>query len=364
VKGGIGLTVLDRRVTMEQPIKAKARDGREILIIEDSPTQAAKLRYLLEKHGFSVTIACNAAEAFSLLAVRVPSLVISDVIMPEMDGFAVCSMIRGTESTRNLPVILLTSLSDPLDVIKGLKCGADNLITKPWDEPRLMSRIDYIFANLDTRNREQTQFVGEVILAGEKHFIQSDPVRMISYLFYSYETATLKNQELMEAQEELRHLSTHDILTGLYNRTFFEEELKRLSLGRQFPVSLLAADVDGLKLVNDSLGHEAGDRLLRLAAEVLSGAFRAGDVVARVGGDEFAVLLPQADPAVVGESITRIRRRLEEINGAEGEFSLSISIGAATAQSPGQFQDALKASDERMYLEKFARKGKVRGRLR
>jgi len=349
---------------MEHLIKDNAREHRKILVVEDSPTQAVKIRYMLEKYGFTVLAARSGKEALSILAEKIPSLVISDVIMPEMDGFEVCTRIRDDERTRNVPLILLTSLSDPLDVIKGLQCGADHLITKPWDESRIMSRINYIFANPNLREREHSQFVGEVILAGERHVIKSDPIRMFSYLFYSYETAIQKNRELMKTQEELRRLSTHDIMTGLYNRTFFEEEFKRLSLGRRFPVSILAADVDGLKVVNDSLGHEAGDRLLKLVAEVMSGAFRVGDVVARVGGDEFCVLLPDADIQVVRESTERIRQRLDDANNTCKEFKVSISLGAATALTAEELSGALKTSDERMYQEKFARKRKASGAVK
>jgi two-component system, cell cycle response regulator len=341
---------------MVHPIGEQRSEPGVVLIVEDSPTQAVKLRGVLEKFGFTVLTARTGTDALSLLADTIPSLVISDVLMPDMDGFEVCIRIRADVRTSNLPIILLTSLSDPLDMIKGLKCGADDLITKPWDESRILSRINHIFANASLREREQAQFAGEVILAGEKHFIKSDPVRMFNYLFCSYETAVLKNQELSRAQEELRHLSTHDILTGLYNRTFFEEELKRLSLGRRFPVSIVAADVDCLKLVNDRLGHQAGDRLLRMAADALSGAFRAGDVVARVGGDEFCVLLAEAGADVVMELVARIRQRLEEINQAGGDFSISISLGVATALTAEELPVAVKASDELMYREKFARK--------
>jgi two-component system, cell cycle response regulator len=344
---------------MKRLAEESDRAQRTILVVEDSPTQAAKLSYMLKKHGFSVLHAQNGEEALAMLAENIPSLVISDVLMAEIDGFEVCSRIRDDERTKNLPIILLTSLSDPLDVIRGLKCGADNLITKPWDEPRIMSRIHYIFANQKLRERQQTQFVGELMLAGERHYIKSDPIRMFSYLFYSYETALHKNQELMQAQKELRYLSTHDILTGLYNRTFFEEELKRLALGRQFPVSIIAADLDGLKIVNDSLGHVAGDRLLRVAADILSGAFRAEDVVARVGGDEFCVLLPDADAQVVADSMARIRQRIEDVNGEGHEFRVSISLGASTALVAEELPGALKASDELMYQEKFARKRKA-----
>lgn len=156
---------------------------------------------------------------------------------------------------------------------------------------------------------------------------------------------------------QLRHVSTHDMLTGLYNRAFFEEEMKRLARGRQFPVSIISADLDGLKSVNDSLGHEAGDRLLQKAARVLIAAFRAEDLVARIGGDEFGVLLPGADANAADEAVKRIRKCQEDANRANNGFSVTISLGAATAETEEDLSRAFKLSDERMYEEKFRRKG-------
>ncbi len=157
-------------------------------------------------------------------------------------------------------------------------------------------------------------------------------------------------------ETQLRHLSTHDTLTGLYNRAFFAEEMERLARSRLFPISVIMADVDGLKPVNDSRGHEAGDRLLQAAAGIFLSAFRAEDAVARIGGDEFAVLLPETDAPAAMEAVARIRKCLDDANAAGGEFTVSISLGTATADREEELRSALQESDALMYLEKFARK--------
>ena len=150
-----------------------------------------------------------------------------------------------------------------------------------------------------------------------------------------------------EVEVTLRHDSTHDMLTGLYNRAYFDEELERLAHGRMFPMSVVMADINGLKTVNDTLGHEAGDNLIRLAARLIMGAFRADEIVARIGGDEFAVLLPGTDNNVAEKAVKRIMRSPEIING-----QVSIAFGIASAESKDQLAEALKLSDERMYRDK------------
>jgi diguanylate cyclase (GGDEF)-like protein/PAS domain S-box-containing protein len=154
-----------------------------------------------------------------------------------------------------------------------------------------------------------------------------------------------------EVEVSLRYDCTHDILTGLYNRAFFDEELERLAHGRMFPLSIVMADINGLKTVNDTLGHEAGDDLIRLAARIILEAFRAEDIVARFGGDEFAVLLPETVSTVAEEAVERIMRCPEIING-----QVSIAFGIASAENKDQLAEALKLSDESMYRDKSAQK--------
>ncbi|TSK06884.1 MAG: diguanylate cyclase [Geobacter sp.] len=168
--------------------------------------------------------------------------------------------------------------------------------------------------------------------------------------------ALLDISERKQAELKLRYLSSHDILTGIYNRAYFDEELERLKKGRKFPVSIVMADVDRLKETNDQQGHAAGDELLKHAAEVLKNAFRREDVVARVGGDEFAALLPNTDETALREAMERLQQQLAQSNEGHAPHPLSLSIGAATAQNGDELMASWRLADQRMYRQKKGRK--------
>src|ERR1044071_9773636 len=131
--------------------------AQPILIVEDSPTQREHLQYILEERGFVTVAASDGKEALELISRQKPALVITDVTMPEMDGYELCRRIRMDDSLQRVPVILLTALSDPEDVFKGLECGADNFITKPYEAEYLMAGIHYLLANLHLRSRDKMQ---------------------------------------------------------------------------------------------------------------------------------------------------------------------------------------------------------------
>jgi diguanylate cyclase (GGDEF)-like protein/PAS domain S-box-containing protein len=158
--------------------------------------------------------------------------------------------------------------------------------------------------------------------------------------------------ERKRMEQELQHLSTHDILTGLYNRNFFEVEMARLQLSRQFPVSIVVADVDNLKKVNDRYGHSAGDALICKVAQQLQKSFRAEDIVARIGGDEFSVLLPQTDETAAQAAVDRLRKNLANLD----DPSLSLSIGLAVGREGSILSDVMRMADDQMYQDKVARK--------
>ena len=177
-----------------------------ILIIEDSPTQSAQLRHILESNGYRVISAGNGREALALIPGQKPSLIISDVIMPEIDGYELCRRIKEREDCRDIPVILLTSLSDPHDVIRGLECGADNFITKPCDGEHLLSRVEYLLESRKECHVEARPGL-EIHFAGQRYCITADRRRILDLLLCTYETAIRKNSELIRARNELNSLN-------------------------------------------------------------------------------------------------------------------------------------------------------------
>src|ERR1019366_6666726 len=216
---------------------SKKMNGKvEIFIAEDSPTQAAQLAHLLEQHGYKVTTATNGREALALLDQCKPTLIISDVVMPELDGYGLCGAIKADEKWKHVPVMLVTTLSDAQDVIRGLECGADNFIRKPYDEKTLLSRIDYLLMNLELRKHQKMQMGVEINLGGQRHFISSERQQILDLLISTYEQAVHLNSELTLREKELAH--SNQVLRGLYriadglNHAVSEQEVVELALER------------------------------------------------------------------------------------------------------------------------------------
>jgi len=159
-------------------------------------------------------------------------------------------------------------------------------------------------------------------------------------------------------EERLKHLSLHDQLTGLYNRAYFESELNRLNKSREYPITILFADIDNLKLINDSMGHNTGDKLLKYCTAVLRRSLRGSDILARIGGDEFAVILPRTGKKAGEEIVSRIYSQLEHYNQKKRKNQpfLSISLGLATAEDADEnLLETVKEADDLMYRDKLHR---------
>ena len=188
--------------------KVKTSDNlADILIVEDSPTQAAQIQYLLESHHYKVEVTRDGQQALVWLSKHKPSLVISDIVMPEMNGFELCEKIKSDERTEDIPVILLTSLSDPEEVIEGLSCGADSFITKPYNKEYLVSNIKKILTEKGAPESKRDTRGIEIYYGGKKRTIRTGPQEVIKFLLNIYRGAIYQNNELIQTRDELRSLN-------------------------------------------------------------------------------------------------------------------------------------------------------------
>jgi diguanylate cyclase (GGDEF)-like protein/PAS domain S-box-containing protein len=167
-----------------------------------------------------------------------------------------------------------------------------------------------------------------------------------------------------EIEEKLKFLSLHDQLTGLYNRLFFETELGRLEGSREYPVSIISLDVDGLKLVNDTIGHDAGDRLLVACANILKNNIRTSEIAARIGGDEFAVLLPRTAQDEAQVVVDRLRSAASQTPADDVGLPVAFSIGVATtSETADRLELVMQRADSQMYREKLCRNSSIRNQI-
>ena len=191
---------------MYQPSRSRDR-AATILIVDDSPTQAKLLEQVLGAHGYRVLVARNGSEALEQILVHSPSLVISDILMPEMDGFELCRRVRGIEQLKGTPIILLTHLNDPSDVLHSLEAGANYFISKPYSNRLLLSRISAVLqANFACLEEESGQEVA-VRYHGNDYRIHATRAQTIELLLATYELAAEKNQDLLTAQHSLSNLN-------------------------------------------------------------------------------------------------------------------------------------------------------------
>ncbi|HYJ46707.1 MAG TPA: diguanylate cyclase [Pyrinomonadaceae bacterium] len=305
----------------------------KILIAEDESVSRRVLKMTLESWGHVVVEACDGAAAWRFLqGADAPRLAILDLAMPEMDGITVCRRVR--QQATPVYIILLTAHSGKRDMVVGLEAGADDYLTKPFDRDELHARVGVgiriieLQRNLAQRVAELEQVLGE----------------------------------LRQAQETLRTLSLTDDLTGLYNRrgffTLAEQHLKTARREKK-DVSLIYADMDGLKVINDTHGHEEGSSALRKVSDILRTTFRSSDIIARIGGDEFVVFETSAGHNHAPTSVARLQENLSRHNAERAqpyELSLSIGIVQSSLDDYSTVEALLARGDELMYEEKRNRR--------
>src|SRR5260370_30136241 len=297
-----------------------------IVIADDSIVSGHLLDATLRKWGYEVVVACDGVEAWNILqSPDAPKLVILDWVMPGLTGLEVCRRVRESAKDSENPqnkenytyILLLTSKNLKEDLIDGMEAGADDYITKPFDQHELKVRL-----------RAGTRVVDV-------------------------------QKQLLAAREELREQATKDSLTGLWNRSSIVEQLHReLSRSQRelLPVGLVMVDLDHFKSMNDTHGHFAGDAVLREAARRMQDSTRMYDSIGRYGGEEFLILLPNCDEESTQRQAERMRCHLAQapVGEFEHSFTLTASFGAtcASAGYPASVEGLIRRADEAMYLAK------------
>jgi len=285
----------------------------KILIAEDDPISRRVLEANLLEWGYEVMVASDGGEAWEIIQQpESPNLIISDWMMPRMDGLALCREIRNMEKSEYIYFIILTTKGEKKDIIEGLEAGADDFLTKPFNPEELKYRIR----------------IGERIINLERRILE---------------------------------LANTDPLTGLLNRRAFlermEQEMSRAQREKK-PLSLILADIDHFKSVNDTYGHQIGDLVLQRFVGQLTTSTRPYDFLGRYGGEEFVVCLPGGDGLQAASVSERIRRQVEDMEIMLPDDSRSIRITASFGTASNSIESGknvdllIKRADDALYLAK------------
>ncbi len=313
-----------------------SKTQQRILVVDDDPCILKLLTRYLGDAGYDVQTAANGAEALRILNSDGCPLVITDWMMPELDGLQLCNAIRTSETIGFVYIIMLTAQSDEESLAKAFDAGADDFLTKPFRKQELLARLK----------------------AGIRAL--SSELKLSSQQLAIHKT----NAELATMNDKLQRIATTDELTGLYNR---REAMRRLeehwSLAEREnrQLACMMIDIDHFKQCNDTYGHDTGDTILRETAHALKHCARANEVVFRIGGEEFVVLCPgsTAKEASVGAERYRAAVEANQIESGGTTLSVTISVGIAERNDrTKKTDDLLKLADEAMYEAK--RRGRNR----
>ncbi|HEX7474643.1 MAG TPA: response regulator, partial [Dehalococcoidales bacterium] len=226
----------------------KTTDKKRVIVVDDSRTQLEMLKYILENEGFEVTSFNNGPEALVALKKQVPDLIITDVIMPGMDGYELCRQIKSSPALSSVPVILLTSLSGPEDVIMALQCGASTFVTKPCDAVSLATTIKYLFANRELGSRLTGDHEMEVLLHGRKFTLSPGNLQMLDFLISTYETAVEQGYKLSQS-----HIALQELNDQLEQK--IEERTRELTDAEERFKTMFNEAPLGIALIDSLTGH-------------------------------------------------------------------------------------------------------------
>ncbi|ACB53636.1 putative two-component response regulator [Crocosphaera subtropica ATCC 51142] len=283
---------------------------KDILIVDDTIENLRVLSSILIEQGYSVRKATGGKMALKVVKTLPPDLIMLDIMMGDMSGYEVCQKLKENPDTADIPVIFLSALDDVFDKVKAFEMGGVDYISKPFQMEEVLVRVKNQLA-LRTAQKEVYQLNAQL----ERR-------------------VTERTQQLQEANNRLQEMALYDSLTGLANRNLLIEQLKQsltlTKLDKNYQFAVLFLDCDRFKIINDSLGHLVGNLLLGKISQALQTILEKNDILARVGGDEFAILLSDISGCTQGtelaKSILNLLKQPFYCNGQEIFVNVSIGI--------------------------------------
>ena len=336
LKGG-AIEKRSKSKSVAQPVEAPKAEKLRVLAVDDDPVSLRLLVAHLESAGYEVVTARNGMEALAIAMQWNPQMVITDWMMPEMDGLELCKRLRVTDAGRNLYILVLTGRTEEDRIVEAFEAGADDYIAKPFSPKLLLAR---------TRPGVRVITLQE---ENERHLLDKQQ----------------KNAKLEIAKRKLKAAAMTDALTELPNRRY---AMKRLEMEwanssrTHGPLATILLDVDHFKAVNDNHGHDIGDAVLWSTAQAINRSLRRGDTCARIGGEEFLVICPNTDVEGAEQLAERIRVSVEE-NIIErptfkGAVTVSLGVGYRTP-STVSIDQLIKMADNAVYHAKRTGRNRV-----
>jgi diguanylate cyclase (GGDEF)-like protein len=274
-----------------------------ILVVEDNNIQGKLTKRFLEDSGYAVTWTIDGMSAFRSFMTQSFDVILLDRILPDMDGNEVCRWLKHNQDTKGIPIIIISAKDTTADIVQGLDSGADDYISKPYEEIELNARVS----------------------AALRMKLLQDELRQ-------------KNDELKEMLTRVETLSNTDPLTGLFNRRRFEAILRsEFNKAKRYkaPLSCIMIDIDHFKPVNDTYGHAVGDAVIKDVAEIIKRSVRDVDTACRWGGDEFIVVTPMTTNANAELPARRILKSVSDhVFVGVSNNKLTVSIGIADVSRP------------------------------
>ncbi|MGB7623037.1 MAG: diguanylate cyclase [Terriglobia bacterium] len=321
---------------------AASTDSIRVLLVDDQTLVGEAVRRLLSDQGDITFCYCSDPGQAIHQANKIdPTVILQDLLMPEIDGLTLVRRFRANPVTSEVPIIVLSTKDDPQIKSQSFLAGANDYLVKLPDKIELIARIRY----------HSRAFLNQVQRAAAYQALQESERKLSE----SNASLLLLNQRLEEVNKKIFEMARRDPLTGLFNRRVLDDELMRnaeRSIRECHPLTALILDLDYFKSVNDSFGHRVGDAILISIAEFLVRNVRPYDVVARFGGDEFVILLPNCDLEKGIQTGERICGQLKNLKVADCPRTITASVGVAVLLPGQSAQRLLERADTALYTAK------------